>query len=126
MAKDQTGLDFHTLLFEAINMWASDFCTALMDGTSYSSSHYTFQEDAHILKWQLQEFSFLDTTIFNYVSPIFLDSVTHGYVHSIHFPALYKAFKQWALEDDVPAWKPPVDIPMPHLAPGVQKTKSSA
>ena len=81
-------------LFEAINMWASDFHTALMDGTSYPSSHYTFQEDARILKWQLQEFLFSDTTIFDYVGLIFLDSVTCGYVHLIHFLALYKAFKQ--------------------------------
>src|ERR1700761_1192385 len=104
-------------LFEAINMWASDFRTALMDGRSYPSSHYTFQEDARILKRQLQEFLFSDTTIFDYVGPIFLDSVTRGYVHSIHFPALYQAFKQWASDDNVPAWKPPADIPIPGLPP---------
>lgn len=102
---------------EAIDIWARDFCAALMERKLYASSHYQFQEDARILKRQLQVFAFSDVTIFNFVDPIFLDSVRCGYINSLHFPALITAFRQWASDDDVPTWQPLADIPLLALPP---------
>ena len=102
---------------EAVDIWASNFCAALMERKSYASSHYQFQEDAWILKCQLQVFAFSDITIFDFVDPIFLDSVRHGYIDSLHFPALITAFRQWASDNNIPTWQPPADIPLLALPP---------
>ena len=104
-------------LLEAVDIWASDFRATLMERKSYASSHYQFQEDARILKHQLQVFAFSDVTIFDFVDPIFLDSVRRGYVDSLHFLALITAFRKWASDDNVPTWQPPADITLPALPP---------
>ena len=104
-------------LFEAINIWSTDFRTALMGSQTYPTYHWQFYEDAHILKQQLEVFTLSQTTIFDYVNKVFTDSGKLGYIDSIHFPALISGFKKWAADDDLPTWKPPADMPFTPLSP---------
>lgn len=104
-------------LFESIDIWATDFRAALMDRKTYPSHHFQFHDDARILKRQLLVFAHSGRTIFDFVNDIFLDSGKRGYVDTLHFPALITGFKSWASEDDLPAWQPPADMPLPSLPP---------
>ena len=114
-------------VLEAIDIWATDFCLALMDRNTYAAKNVQFREDARILERQLQGSEYAGMTVFNYVSDILADTARHGYVDSIHYPALFDAFKQWAMEiTPPPSWLPPGNVAASGPPPREQYTKGKA